>query len=789
MQWWKAPHRHPRVRARLTWAGAQARKHGVLGLCLLLLFAALATNAVRPLDTALSAWRTQVVQRSASGQVVVVEMDSASLHAAGEWPWPRARFARAIETLHAAGAEIIALDIDFSLRADGADDTALQAAIDARPQSVVLPAFMQPDGAVNQPLANFQTNALLGSVNIPVDDDGRVRRYAYAYDHGDGALATLAALGAGRSNANGSFLIDYGVRLDSIPHVSFEDVIQGRFDPALVRGRVVIVGATALELGDEFSTPVDPALPGVYVHALATESLILGRALSALSAPAQLAIAILVLALLWPRRDRMATRAAYVKNAAVLGALLAAPLASQALVPVSIDLGLALFAQGLCVLVAVIRALAHRAEALRCAREAGLRHAALYDAETGLANRRAMLEHLCALPDDARFAVLVVGVERLATLRAAIGFTRANAAVAQLAHTLSHQQALASAYHLSTSVLGFVVLLDADASALCLPARHSVIVDQDEFDLDIRTGLARAEAGDDPETVLEHAVEALNHARAVNVRAVTFDHGLFCEPRLQMAITSDVTRALKRGDFSLAYQPKVSARTGGLLGLEALLRWRHPDLGDIPPARFIAAAEETGAIEELTRFVVNQALVDQKQLRRAGVNVPIAVNFSGRSLVSPAFCESIIDKMSHLAQHFCIEITETAVITDPDAALAALDAFRRAGIKLSIDDYGAGLSSLAYLKQISADELKLDRALVVGARTSQRDRLILKSTIDLAHGLGMQVVAEGVEDEETCAILSTLGCDALQGYAIMRGSPLEEITVKYGVSCRASVAQ
>lgn len=135
--------------------------------------------------------------------------------------------------------------------------------------------------------------------------------------------------------------------------------------------------------------------------------------------------------------------------------------------------------------------------------------------------------------------------------------------------------------------------------------------------------------------------------------------------------------------------------------------------------------------------------------------------------------------MSARPHYFCIEITETAVISDPSAAKAALRAFRAAGVKISIDDYGAGLSSLSYLKQIAADELKLDRALVTDAATSANDRLILKSTIDLAHGLGMQLVAEGVEDEPTAAILAGLGCDVLQGYAIMRPAPLHDIISAY----------
>ncbi|WP_340646142.1 EAL domain-containing protein, partial [Phenylobacterium sp.] len=211
-------------------------------------------------------------------------------------------------------------------------------------------------------------------------------------------------------------------------------------------------------------------------------------------------------------------------------------------------------------------------------------------------------------------------------------------------------------------------------------------------------------------------------------------------------------------------------------GVEALIRWKHPLRGAIPPDSFIGIAEETGNIRELTEWTLERALEDRMALSAAGHDVIISVNISGRLLADRSFCDHVQTMVAGRDHGLCLEITETAVIENPTAATASIAMFRAAGLKVSIDDYGVGLSSLAYLKMLDADELKIDKSLVVAVADSQRDRLILKSTIDLAHSLGMSVVAEGVETSEVQAALALLGCDAIQGYLISRPVPLDDLT-------------
>ncbi|MEQ1619276.1 MAG: EAL domain-containing protein, partial [Terricaulis sp.] len=228
------------------------------------------------------------------------------------------------------------------------------------------------------------------------------------------------------------------------------------------------------------------------------------------------------------------------------------------------------------------------------------------------------------------------------------------------------------------------------------------------------------------------------------------------------------------GEFTLLYQAKAALRGRHIVGAEALMRWRHPTHGHISPEQFIQVAEETGSIDDLTRWAIGQAIEDQAALLADGVDQVISINVSGRSLADKDFCGFAIDAVRRAGARVCFEITETAIIGDPLAAMSSIAAFRAAGIRVSVDDYGSGLSSLAYLKQIEADELKLDKSLIGDLTTNVRDRLILKSTIDLAHGLGMSVVAEGVEDETTLAALSALGCDTVQGYMIARPGALAD---------------
>ena len=233
--------------------------------------------------------------------------------------------------------------------------------------------------------------------------------------------------------------------------------------------------------------------------------------------------------------------------------------------------------------------------------------------------------------------------------------------------------------------------------------------------------------------------------------------------------------ALQNSELSLAYQPKYDLRLDRITGVEALMRWTHPRRGCVSPELFIGMAEETGHIRPLTEWAIRRAIADQKALAAAGHELTVSVNISGRLLSDESFADFALAEVSASTADLCFEITETAVMDNPEMALRIFDRFADAGVSVSLDDYGSGLSSLTYLKQIRADELKIDKSFILGLDQSSRDALLVKSTIDLAHGLGLKVTAEGVETPTALALLRGMGCDLAQGYLIGRPITMVEL--------------
>ncbi|AYV45562.1 EAL domain-containing protein [Caulobacter flavus] len=314
--------------------------------------------------------------------------------------------------------------------------------------------------------------------------------------------------------------------------------------------------------------------------------------------------------------------------------------------------------------------------------------------------------------------------------------------------------------------------LEAEAllSELEATLERRLHVDGQVFDLEVVIGFAsRALHGDH---VADCAADALIEAQAQGRGVLLYREADLQKAAEISAMLRDLRAALADDDLSLVYQPKLHVPSQTILSVEALLRWRHSSKGWISPEVFIGLAEQTGLIADITRWVVRRALRDQTWLVEAGNSVTVYLNLSGRLLADAAFCAWILEtvrEFDHCALGF--EITETAVIDDPEHALANLQVLVDAGLKIAIDDYGSGLSSLAYLKQMPAHELKIDKMFISTLTSSHRDPLLVRSTIDVAHALGMEVTAEGVETAGALALLRVMGCDHIQGYLVAK--PLE----------------
>jgi EAL domain-containing protein (putative c-di-GMP-specific phosphodiesterase class I) len=238
--------------------------------------------------------------------------------------------------------------------------------------------------------------------------------------------------------------------------------------------------------------------------------------------------------------------------------------------------------------------------------------------------------------------------------------------------------------------------------------------------------------------------------------------------------------AIDEGTLTLHFQPQLDLRTGSISAMEALLRWEHPRLGTIAPLKILPLAEEAGLMPSLTARVLDDALAQCARWRADGHDIAVSVNVSASNLLDPGFTNLVI---STLARHcvppetLVLEITETCIISDYERSRQVIEHLKRLGVVMSIDDFGAGFTSLAYLANLAVGELKLDRSFVSGisGRDGERDVELVRSTIALGHALGLRVVAEGIEDPETLEKLGSFGCDVVQGFVISKPMPASDV--------------
>jgi diguanylate cyclase len=270
-------------------------------------------------------------------------------------------------------------------------------------------------------------------------------------------------------------------------------------------------------------------------------------------------------------------------------------------------------------------------------------------------------------------------------------------------------------------------------------------------------------------------------AKLTHVGSLVYDPSVDQHSPKRLALLGGLRLALERDQLLLHYQPKADLQSGDVRGVEALVRWRHPEHGLLGPGEFIPLAERTGLIHPLTKAVLDTALEQAARWRRAGHSLSVAVNVSTRCLLDPTFPDQVAGQLADREvppQLLVLEITESAVMADPARALEVLRGLHAIGVALAIDDFGTGYSSMAYLKELPVDELKIDRSFVSQMAASSRDAVIVRSTIDLGHNLGMRVVAEGVETRHAWEKLTALGCDTAQGYYLGRPMPAADLERK-----------
>ena len=299
-------------------------------------------------------------------------------------------------------------------------------------------------------------------------------------------------------------------------------------------------------------------------------------------------------------------------------------------------------------------------------------------------------------------------------------------------------------------------------------------LDDQTVDLSGAMGIACwPEHAGDVDTLLSRAEVAMYAAKRRSSGALLYDSSLDQASAQTLSLLTELRQAVEQGELRLFLQPKVGVEDRSLSGAEALVRWQHPVRGLVPPMQFIPFAEQTGFVRRLTLWIFEQAAMQQARLAELGVS-RVSVNLSTRDLLDlelPQKLDALLARHGARAEGFCLEITESAIMDDPERAEATINRLAQRGFKLSIDDFGTGYSSLAYLKHLPVDELKIDKSFVMGMAENDGDAKIVRSTIDLAHNLGLSVVAEGVENGAILDTLYRLGCDEAQGYHLSRPLP------------------
>ena len=300
--------------------------------------------------------------------------------------------------------------------------------------------------------------------------------------------------------------------------------------------------------------------------------------------------------------------------------------------------------------------------------------------------------------------------------------------------------------------------------------RSPVTTQAGPVDIALTIGIDRDEGTSAAVLRIERALSAITAARSMG-RAHEYYRGTDPQVRRQLSMMSDLRQAMEEGRLCLNYQPKMAFGTGRIADAEALIRWFDVSGKAISPDEFIPLAESTGVIREVTLFALRTAMTDMSRWAKEGVAMRVAVNVSALDVATEDFAEEVgrlLDEAGVPASQLALEVTESALIRSPAEAIKTLTKLRERGIRLSVDDYGTGQSTLSYLKHLPVHELKIDKSFVTTLTHSKSDAIMVRSTINLAHELGLQVVAEGIEDQETLDLLREQGCDYAQGYFISK---------------------
>jgi len=720
--------------------------------------------------------RNNFHKHKASGDVVLLLIDDRTLKTYGNWPWPRRRDAWLVDHVAETGARRIFMDINFSFPTTPEDDAIFADSL-RRADRVTLFARSKvgANGSVQtidgRPLPMFSRYAGLANASLQYNYQNAVWQILWGSKIGGQEVPSFAsAIAKVSGKAETTFPVDYSIDVDSIPTYSAYDLLNGRLASKELAGKDVLVGLGTEIVNDNYFVPGHGRAYGIQVHALGAETLKQGQPVKIGWVPGLLlALGAAAIALMCRRRR---TGIAALSLAAVT--LLAIP------IPLEAHLIFADITPGLFVLLTIGTALAWRRYRAR-----------------GLVNPISNLPNLNALRverDGRRKALVAARVLNYEEIVATLPPNSERQLVEQIVPRLTVGAGNRTLYQGDGGIFAwfeeprqpFGNHLEALYSLFRNPARVAGL----SIDLSIAFGV-EVGSGRSLANRLASALVAAEEAGHDGLKWKYHDPESLEDASWKLSMLSQLDEAIDRNEVWVAYQPKLELATRRIVGAEALARWTHPEKGPIAASEFVAAAEQHNRIGKLTDYVLEKAVAAAAQINKRGIDFDVAVNLSAKLLTDKGFTlrlSALLARNSLPAERLTLELTETAALAGTGDGLDMITRLRDLGVKIAIDDYGTGLSTLDYLKKIPANEIKIDQSFVKGIVDNRSDRLMVQSTIGLVHSLERKVVAEGVEHRDILDLLVEMECDIAQGFAVGRPMSLDSLTKRLASDRKRSAA-
>jgi len=709
----------------------------------------------------LRATRNHINQRDASGDIVLVGIDEKALRQVGRWPWPRGRYAELVDAIGAARPKKQVHDFMFPDASIPAEDAKLAKAFERNKDVTIgyLQRVGARDGAVEdvRPLPMFAKHVNVASLGVRYNYANEVWAIPFSARDGQKHIPSLASALAGvSSTSTAEFRVNYAFRPASIPAVSAADVLTGHADPSLLSGKTVVVAPVSTRLGDQYPVPGWGRTAGAYIQIIGAETLKAGHPVNLGWIPAWILAALGAIAALTLGGHRGA-------------ALLTGSGLALLLIPVGLD-RLQIFTDvtaGLFVLLWISIGLVIR----------NMKKRGLTNATSGLPNLLALRK---AAPETDR-PLVVARIINYPQIVSTLTPTEERSLVEQIVARLKVGSEVSTVYQGDEGIFAWTVsgktAIGHHVEALAALFRSPAKVAGKPFDIAVSFGVEIG-SGRSQTNRLNSALVAADEATAEGLRWKYHDPERLKDADWRLSLLSQLDEAIDQGQVWVAYQVQVDLSTNRLRGAEALARWTHPEKGPISPSEFITAAEQSDRIEKLTFFVLDKAVEAAAQINRDHGPFDMAVNLSARMLSDktlPSQVRKVLTRHGLEPARLTLELTETAALAS-GTDTGTLFALRDLGVRISIDDYGTGLSTLEYLKKVPASEIKIDQSFVKSMRDHRSDLVMVQSTIALAHSLGRTVVAEGVETRELLDMLIAMKCEVAQGFIVGRPCSLNDLS-------------